>query len=84
LTRPSDTKIYLLLIIPLVAANLTVAVALPFLNQLLFLDMWATATASLLGGPWFGALVGCLTNVASEEFFGRQYLNFTPVSVWEL
>jgi hypothetical protein len=22
------------------------------------------------------------TNVAGEEFFGRQYLNFTPVSVW--
>lgn len=32
--------------------------------------------------PWYGALVGCLTNLAGQQFFGKQYLNFAPVSVW--
>jgi hypothetical protein len=80
-TISPDGMRYLLLIPPFVLGNLIVAITLPSLNQLLFLDMWATAIASLLGGPWYGALVGCLTNVAGEMFFGRQYLNFAPVSV---
>jgi hypothetical protein len=56
--------------------------ALPVLNQFLFLDMWATATASILGGPWYGAIIGCLTNLTGDVFFGGQYLNYAPVSVW--
>jgi hypothetical protein len=82
ISDPSGTKKFLLLTLPLVTANLAVATALPVLNHFLFLDMWATATASFLGGPWYGALVGCLTNLARDVAFGKQYLNYAPVSVW--
>lgn len=82
LLMPPDARKFFLLAIPFVVGNLIVARTLPVLNQFLFLDMWATATASILGGPWYGAIIGCLTNLTGDVFFGGQYLNYAPVSVW--
>src|SRR5206468_2239333 len=55
----------------------------PILNGLLFLDTLGTAVAAFAIGPWWGALVGLITNLILAECPGReQYFNYTLVNVW--
>lgn len=64
-------------------------VAVNFLGQMLveefelnvFLDMTGTAVAAILLGPWWGALVGVVTNVVGMEPSGAINLAFLPVNV---
>jgi hypothetical protein len=46
------------------------------------MDMWATALAGFIGGPWFGASVGLLTNLFGAQYLGPQYLPFGIVNAF--
>jgi hypothetical protein len=66
-----------------VSLNIFANILTPLLNGLLFLDTLGTALAAFAIGPWWGALVGVITNLVLAEFPGKeQYFNYTIVNVY--
>jgi hypothetical protein len=54
----------------------------PILNGLMFLDTLGTVLAAFAIGPWWGALVGLVTNLILAEWPGKeQYFNYAIVNV---
>ena len=49
-------------------------------NELLYLDMIGTCIGAMLLGPWFGALIGLVTNVILE-FFQSGFLEYAVVNM---
>lgn len=62
-------------------ANLVGRVLVDLLDLPVYLDMVGTAFSAILLGPWWGALVGVLTNVAGTSVSGPESLLFAPVNV---
>lgn len=51
-------------------------------SDLLFMDTVGTAFSSLLLGPWWGASVGCVTNVLIALIYQEPtYVNYTIINV---
>jgi energy-coupling factor transport system substrate-specific component len=63
------------------ATNLMGRVLVDTLDLPVYLDMVGTAFSAVLLGPWWGALVGGLTNVAGVSVSGSDSLLFAPVNI---
>lgn len=70
-----------LLLIACVGANLLGRVLVDTLALPLFLDMTGTAIAAIALGPWWGALVGVVTNLVGAFVSGVVSLPFALVNV---
>ncbi|WP_323791093.1 hypothetical protein [Nocardioides sp.] len=70
-----------LLLMACVAANLIGRILVDALSLPLFLDMTGTAVAAIALGPWWGALVGLVTNLVGVGISGAASLPFTLVNI---
>jgi len=70
-----------LLMLGCVVANRLGAGAMTYLHLAIYLDMIGTAVAAIALGPWRGALVGVVTNLAGAVVDGPTALPFALVNV---
>ena len=75
------SRTILLLLAVCVAFNLAGRVVVDFLHLPIYLDMSGTAVAAIALGPWFGALVGLVTNLAGVLTSGWDSAPFALVNV---
>lgn len=82
-TLPSRIPLtYVVTLVPVAAAlNIVGATLNTALNLPTFLDMIGTAVAAIVLGPWWGALVGVIGNVAGSLFVGPVQIPFALVNV---
>lgn len=74
-------RFVLLVLIASVVVNLMGRALVDLLGLPIHLDMTGTAFSAILLGPWWGALVGVVTNVAGVTSSGPLSLWFIPVNV---
>jgi energy-coupling factor transport system substrate-specific component len=83
--QPAPSRIplsYVVALVPVAAAlnvvggTINIALGLPT-----FLDMIGTAVVAIVLGPWWGALVGVITNIAAAFFTGPVNVPFALVNV---
>jgi energy-coupling factor transport system substrate-specific component len=83
--QPAQSRIplsYVVALVPVAAAlnvvggTINIALGLPT-----FLDMIGTAVVAIVLGPWWGALVGVITNIAAAFFTGPINVPFALVNV---
>ena len=83
--RSSGAKIpttLLVTVIPVtVALNIVGGIIASALRLPVYLDMIGTAVAAIVLGPWWGALVGLLTNSGSALISGPTSLPFALVNI---
>ena len=83
--RSSGSKIpttLLVTVIPVtVALNIVGGIIASALRLPVYLDMIGTAVAAIVLGPWWGALVGLLTNSGSALISGPTSLPFALVNI---
>ena len=79
--RPLPGRWVLVVLVCCLAANLVGRVTVDVLSLPIYLDMVGTALTAILLGPWWGALLGGLTNVLGVSVSGTDSLLFTPVNV---
>ena len=73
---------YIVTLVPVAAAlNIIGGYIQSALRLPVFLDMIGTAVAAIVLGPWWGALVGVITNTGSALLTGPQSLPFALVNV---
>ncbi len=73
---------YVVAIVPVAAAlNIVGGYINGVLNLPIFLDMIGTMVAAVLLGPWWGALVGAITNIVSSFLSGPIGLPFVVCNV---
>ena len=73
---------YVVTIVPVAAAlNIVGGTLNTYLKLPTFLDMIGTAVASIVLGPWWGALVGVMGNVGGALFTGPVGIPFALVNV---
>ena len=73
---------YVVTLIPVAAAlNIVGGYIAKALQLPIFLDMIGTAVVSIVLGPWWGALVGVITNVVSTFISGPISLLFAVCNV---
>jgi energy-coupling factor transport system substrate-specific component len=70
-----------LLVLACVAVNVWGRAVVDFLDLPIYLDMVGTAVAAVALGPWWGALVGCSTNLLGVMSSGPASLGFAVVNV---
>jgi len=79
--RPRSGSDLLLVVLGAIGLNLLGRLVVDALGLPLHLDMTGTATAAVLLGPWWGALVGALTNGLGSVLAGGLSWAFAPVNV---
>jgi energy-coupling factor transport system substrate-specific component len=79
--RPVTRRLLVGVLVACLATNLLGRVLVDTLDLPVYLDMVGTAFSAVLLGPWWGALVGGLTNVAAVPVSGSDSLLFAPVNV---
>ncbi|WP_084678486.1 ECF transporter S component [Actinopolymorpha alba] len=73
---------YVITLVPVCAAlNIVGSYIHKALNLPVYLDMIGTAIAAMVLGPWWGALVGVITNTGSAFLSGPQLLPFALVNI---
>ncbi|GAP16164.1 ECF transporter S component [Levilinea saccharolytica] len=73
---------YVVALVPVAAAlNIVGGQINTILKLPIFLDMIGTAVAAIVLGPWWGALVGAITNIVSSFISGPIGLPFAVVNV---
>lgn len=73
---------YVVAIVPVAAAlNIVGGLINSALRLPIFLDMIGTAVTAIVLGPWWGALVGAITNIVSSFISGPISLPFAVVNV---
>lgn len=73
---------YLVTLVPVAAAlNIIGGYVQTALRLPVFLDMIGTAVSAIVLGPWWGALVGLITNTGTALLTGPQSLPFALVNV---
>ncbi|MBI9045354.1 MAG: ECF transporter S component [Anaerolineaceae bacterium] len=73
---------YVVTLVPVAAAlNIVGGYIAKALNLPIFLDMIGTAVVAIVLGPWWGALVGVITNVVSSFLTGPIGLPFAACNV---
>ena len=83
--RKASNRIPLTLVVALVPAAAALNIVGGYINNLLhlpiFLDMIGTCVAAIVLGPWWGALVGVITNVGGAFFTGPIGIPFALANV---
>jgi energy-coupling factor transport system substrate-specific component len=79
--RPVTRRLLVGVLVACLASNLLGRVLVDTLDLPVYLDMVGTAFSAVLLGPWWGALVGGLTNVAAVPVSGSDSLLFAPVNI---
>ena len=79
--RPITGRVLVGVLVACLAANLLGRVLVDALGLPVYLDMVGTAFSAVLLGPWWGALVGGLTNVTGVAVSGADSLLFAPVNI---
>lgn len=83
--RPAPARIpvtYVVTLVPLAAAlNIVGGTINEALKLPTFLDMIGTCVAAIVLGPWWGALVGIITNVGGAFFTGPVNIPFALANV---
>jgi len=75
-------KISLIYVIVGLILNLALFKINGIFSGMLYMDMVGTMFCSFLLGPWWGAIVGCLTSVLIAAVFDNPaYVNFTIINV---
>ncbi|MGA8258472.1 MAG: hypothetical protein WB767_18020 [Nocardioides sp.] len=74
-------KVVLMLLGGCIALNVCGHHAVEWLGLPLYFDMVGTAVAAIFLGPWWGALVGLLTNVLGVASSGASSLPFAAVNI---
>ncbi len=73
---------YVVAVIPVAAAlNIVGGYINTVLNLPIFLDMIGTMVTAIILGPWWGALVGAITNIVNSFISGPISLPFAVVNV---
>jgi energy-coupling factor transport system substrate-specific component len=73
---------YVVALVPVAAAlNIVGGYINTVLNLPIFLDMIGTAVVAIVLGPWWGALVGAITNIVSSFISGPIGLPFAACNV---
>lgn len=73
---------YVVALVPVAAAlNIVGGIINNALRLPIFLDMIGTAVVAIVLGPWWGALVGAITNIVSSFITGPISLPFAVVNV---
>jgi energy-coupling factor transport system substrate-specific component len=73
---------YVVALVPVAAAlNIVGGYINSVLNLPIFLDMIGTAVVAIVLGPWWGALVGAITNIVSSFISGPIGLPFAACNV---
>lgn len=73
---------YVVALVPVAAAlNIVGGTIRSALQLPIFLDMIGTAVTSIVLGPWWGALVGAITNIVNSFLSGPISLPFAVVNV---
>ena len=73
---------YVVAVIPVAAAlNIVGGYINPVLRLPIFLDMIGTMVTAVILGPWWGALVGAITNIVNSFISGPISLPFAVVNV---
>jgi energy-coupling factor transport system substrate-specific component len=80
-SRPITARLVVGVVVACLAVNLLGRVLVDTLGLPVYLDMVGTAFSAVLLGPWWGALVGGLTNVAGVSVSGSDSLLFAPVNI---
>lgn len=78
--RPGRRTV-LAIVVGCVALNLVGRVIVHVLHMSIYLDMIGTAVSAVVLGPWWGALVGLITNTAGVTTSGAASLPFALVNV---
>ncbi|MEQ7007061.1 ECF transporter S component [Actinopolymorpha sp. B17G11] len=79
---PTLPMTYVITLVPVCAAlNIVGSYIHKALNLPVYLDMIGTAIAAMVLGPWWGALVGVITNTGSSLLSGPTVLPFALVNV---
>lgn len=73
--------VFVALLVGAVAVNVLGRLLVNTLDLQLHLDMVGTAFSAIALGPWWGALVGLVTNVSTVPVSGPESLAFAPVNV---
>ena len=77
----AGTRWILLLLAGCIGFNLAGRVTVDSLHLPIYLDMTGTAVAAMALGPWFGAVVGALTNLVGVATSGWESAPFALVNV---
>jgi energy-coupling factor transport system substrate-specific component len=84
-SKKASSRIPLTLVVALVPAAAALNIVGGYINNALhlpiFLDMIGTCVAAIVLGPWWGALVGVITNVGGSFFTGPIGIPFALANV---
>ncbi|KRB78647.1 hypothetical protein ASE01_05195 [Nocardioides sp. Root190] len=79
--RRTTRRLLISLLAACVALNLLGRVTVDYLDLPIYLDMVGTAVSAVVLGPWWGALVGLVSNLAGTAISGPASLPFALVNV---